>query len=64
MTIQVIDKKKFIFRVNNSEYQFMKPNYLFKDFGDIRKAVIKGSVMGWNIENDFLSYNQMKESFK
>lgn len=64
MIIQVIDKNKLIFRVNNSEYRFIKPNYLFKDFGDIRKAVVKGSVMGWNIENDFLSYNKMKESFK
>ena len=64
MTIQVINRNKFIFRVNNTEYQFVKPNYLFKDFGDIRKAVVKGSQMGWNIENNFLSYNQMKEALK
>lgn len=61
MTIQLIDNKKFIFRINKQEYRFVKPKYLMpaKEFTLI-EAKVKGSCMGWNIEGGFVSYNQVK----
>lgn len=64
MTIQVIDKQKLIFRVNNEEYQFMKPNFLFKNFGTVIPGRVKGSTLGWNVEGGFLSYNKLKYVLK
>jgi len=64
MTIQVIDKKLFVFRVGKNDYQFVKPNFLYKNFGTVVKATVKLSALGWYIENDFLSYNKMIELFK
>ena len=64
MNIEVTDKKLFVFRAGKNEYQFVKPNILFKNFGTIIKATVKSSTLGWYIENDFLSYNKMKEHFK
>lgn len=62
--LQVIDRKNFVFRVNNSDYQFVKPNFLHKSFGIVVKGTVKGSTLGWQIEGDFFSYNKMKELFK
>lgn len=64
LIIQVIKYHPIIFRVNNSEYQFVKPNLLYKNFGEIITAQVKGSTMGWNIEGEFLSYNQIRYLFK
>ena len=64
MTIQVIDKVNFVFRVGKNDYLFGKPNFLYKNFGTVVKAVVKGSTLGWHIEGEFLSYNKMKELFK
>lgn len=61
MNIQVVDKKRLIFRIRNVEYHFVKPNFLYKDFGVLIKATVKASTMGWNIEGEFLSYNKMKK---
>lgn len=63
MTLQLIDRKNLVFRVGNNEFQFVKPNLLFKNFGTILKAKVKGSTMGWNIDGEFLSYYQMKQLF-
>lgn len=64
MTIQIIDKKNLVFRTGDNEYQFVKPNILHKNFGTIVKAKVKGSTLGWNIEGEWLSYNEMKKSFE
>lgn len=61
MPPQLIDRKKLIFRIKNEEYHFVKPNFLYKDFGILIKAKIKGSTMGWNIGGEFISYNQLKK---
>jgi len=64
MTLQLIDNKKLIFRIKDHEYHFVKPNFLYKDFGILIKATVKGSTMGWNVESEFISYNQLKRVFQ
>lgn len=62
MEIQVIDKNKHIFRIKNIEYRFVKPNLLYFDFGNFIEGKVKGSTLGWNLNNEFLSYNQLKKT--
>lgn len=59
--IQLIKRKPIIFRVRNTDYEFVKPNYLMplKKFRLI-KAKVKGSTMVWNIEGTTVSYNQIR----
>jgi len=64
MTIQIIDRKNLVFRAGNNDYQFVKPNILFKNFGIIITAKVKGSCLGWNIEGEWVSYNKLKNKFK
>jgi hypothetical protein len=64
MSIQIIDKKKVIFLVEGCEYRFMKPNFLYKDFGILITGKVKGSTLGWYIEGWFLSFNKIKEAVK
>lgn len=61
MEIQLINKKPFIFRVNNRDYEFVKPYYLMpvNDFKLI-KGVVKGSTLCWNVEGKVITYNQIK----
>jgi hypothetical protein len=61
MTIQLIDKKKLLFRIEKQEYRFIKPKYLMpgKEFRLI-EAKVKGSTMSWNIEGGNVSYHQLK----
>jgi len=61
MTIQIIDKKLFVFRVGKNDYQFVKPNFLYKNFGTVVKGTVKSSTLGWFIENDFLSDNKLRK---
>lgn len=63
MEIEVIDRKSIIFRLGENEYQFVKPNILYKNFNKRIKANIKGSTLGWHIEGLFLSYNKLREKF-
>lgn len=62
MTIQLIDNKKLIFRIEKQEYRFVKPKYLMpeKEFRLIG-AKVKGSCMSWNIEGGNVSYNQLRD---
>ena len=62
MMIEVVDKKRFIFRVKNIEYRFVKPNLLYFDFGNFIEGKVKGSTLGWHLSNDFLSYNKLKKA--
>lgn len=64
MNIQLIDKQPFIFRVNAEIYLFAKPNFLYKNCNELIKAVSKGSVIGWNIQGGFISFNQIKNIYK
>lgn len=63
MNIQLADKENFVFRINESDYQFVKPCLLYKNFGTIIMAKVKGSTLGWNIEGGFLSYNKLKKLY-
>jgi len=60
--IQLIDKHKGIFGVNNKTFEFVKPYYLLpsNEF-KLKKATVKGSCIVWNIFGIEISYNQLKE---
>ena len=60
MEIQIIDKKKLIFRIKNIEYRFVKPNLLYFDFGNFIEGRVKQSTLGWYLNNEFFSYNKLK----
>lgn len=64
MEVQLIDRKNIIFRVGNSEYQFVKPKFLYKNNNTRLEAKVKGSTMGWYIENQFFTYNKLKQLLK
>ena len=49
------------FLINNKEYDFIKPNYLMKDFGVLIKGSVKKSTLGWHIEGTWVSYNNLKK---
>lgn len=61
MPIQIIKIQPIIFRVKETDYEFVKPKYLMpaNDFKVI-EAKVKGSTMVWNIEGETISYNQVK----
>ena len=60
--IQLVDRKQLIFRIKNEEYMYIKPKYLMKDFGKLIEAKVKGSTMGWYLNNEFVSYNKLKNT--
>jgi len=63
--IQVIHKQPFVFQYENEQYEFVKPYYLMpKDEFKLIKAKVKGSTLGWQIGNNFLSYNEIKKEYK
>ena len=33
-----------------------------KDFGKLIEAKVKGSTMGWYLNNEFVSYNKLKNT--
>jgi len=63
--IQLIDKQRLLFGVNNKTFEFVKPYYLLptNEF-KLKKATVKGSCIVWNIFGIEVSYNQLKELFK
>ena len=62
MKLQLIDRKKLRFRLDNTEYDFVKPKYLMP-INDLKliEAKVKGSTMVFNINNTTVSYNQIKK---
>ena len=60
--ITKIQATKFI--INKTVYDFVRPNYLMKDFGVLIPAKIKGSCLGWHVEGGWVSYNQLREITK
>ena len=63
MQIQLIDRKRLIFRIENVEYCFVKPYYLMKGIVLI-KGLVKGSTLCWNVERGVITYNQIKKAVK
>ena len=54
--------KPLIFRLKNTDYEFVKPNFLMPVNSLILiKAKVKGSTLVWNIEGETISYNQIKK---
>jgi hypothetical protein len=65
MTLQRIKNKPVIFRIKNTDYQFVRPKYLIpSDKFKLIEAKVKASTMVWNIEGKTVSYNQIKALFK
>lgn len=65
MEIELINRKPFIFRVKDQQYEFVKPYYLMKVDGlNLIKGVVKGSCLCWNIQGYVISYNQLKTILK
>lgn len=61
MEIELINRKPFIFRVKNREYEFIKPYYLMpKDDLRMIKGVVKGSTLCWNLKGTVITYNKIK----
>ena len=52
-------------RVKNKDYDFKKPYYLIpKDEFKLIKAVVKGSILVWDIKGEQITYNQIKKTLK
>lgn len=63
--IQVIEKQPFVFQYEKEQYEFVKPYYLKpKDEFRLIKAKVKGSTMGWQFGNNFISYNEIKKEYE
>ena len=62
MKLQLIDRKKLRFRLDNMEYDFVKPKYLMPT-NELKliEAKVKGSTMIFNINNTTITYNQIKK---
>ncbi len=59
--LQLIDKQHKLFRVENIEFEFTKPYYLYlTDSFTMIKGVVKGSTLCWNIAGQTITYNQIK----
>ncbi len=62
MEIELINRKPFIFRVGNQQYEYVKPYYLMKIDGfNLIKGVVKGSTLCWNLKGKVITYNQIKK---
>ena len=50
-------------RVGNETYKFVKPYYL-QNVNDFRliKAVVVGTSLRWNINGNYITYNQLKNN--
>jgi hypothetical protein len=60
--IQVIKIQPTKFLINNKVYDFVKPNFLMKDFGKLIKGKLKGGTLGWHVEGEWVSYNNLKNA--
>lgn len=58
--IQIIKIQHTKFLINNNIYDFVKPNFLMKDFGKLIKGKLKGSTLGWHVEGQWVSYKNLK----
>ena len=61
MKLQLINIKPIIIRVNKTDYKFIKPKYLSPvNQLQLIEAKVKGSIMVWNIQNEQITYNKIK----
>lgn len=62
--IQLIEKQGSIFRLNilGIECTFCRKDLWIGNNLYIKNPVVKGSTYGWNFGNDFVSYNQIKNT--
>lgn len=60
--LQLINKQTLTFRVENVQFDYVKPKYIMISSEFIlREAVVKGSTMVWNVKGKQFSYNQLRE---
>ena len=60
MQVTKIQHTKFL--INNTVYDFVKPNFLMKQFGILIKGKVKKSTLGWHVEGGWVSYKDLKNS--
>lgn len=61
MTVQIVDKQTLKFRIEKTEFTFVKPYYLFIEPFKLQKAVVKGTSLYWHIDGKIISYNKIKK---
>jgi len=62
MSLQLIKRKPITIRVENKEFQFVKPYYL-SDNNKLKliRPVVKGSCLVWHILGKQITYYQIKK---
>lgn len=62
MKLQLINIKPITIRVKETDYEFVKPKYLsLVNKLKLIEAKVKGSCMVWNIQNEQITYNKIKQ---
>lgn len=59
--IQLIDRQRLKFRIEKTEFTFVKPYYLYVEPLLLIKAVVKGASLYWHIDGKEISYNKIKK---
>lgn len=62
MKLQLIKIKPITIRVKETDYEYVKPKYLTPvNKLQLIEAKVKGSCIVWNIQNEQITYNQIKQ---
>lgn len=65
MKLQLTKIHPITIRVNNTDYEFIKPKYLTPvNKLQLIEAKVKGSCMVWNVRCEQITYNQIKKLIK
>ena len=63
--VQLIKKQPVTVRIDNVDYEYVKPYFLMKkDSLILKKATVVGSQMGWNFLQGRISFNQIRKLIK
>ena len=63
--MQLIKKQPVTVRIDNVDYEYVKPYFLMKkDSLILKKATVVGSQMGWNFLQGRISFNQIRKLIK
>ncbi len=59
--IQLIDKQSLKFRIEKTEFAFVKPYYLYVEPFKLIKPIVKGSCLYWHVCGKEVSYKKIKK---
>ncbi len=60
--ITKIQRNTFCIKINNRTYYYVPPKYLADDKIVQIPVKVKGSTLGWYVNREFVSYNQLKKA--